>query len=142
MRLELTRVGLLVELANHYTTRGAQGQDSAGWAVFDPVAKRITWYTTLLLTGKAGRLEKPNSNNRLVMRYPSLYESIPDVFFKLLMWHANTQLFLSYRCLKAVVEGQLCWESTRLEVSRIQHATDSDGEVPVLEFGKSEVPLH
>ena len=23
MRLELTRVGLLVELANHYTTRGA-----------------------------------------------------------------------------------------------------------------------
>ena len=24
MRLELTRVGLLVELANHYTTRGAQ----------------------------------------------------------------------------------------------------------------------
>ena len=25
MRLELTRVGLLVELANHYTTRGALG---------------------------------------------------------------------------------------------------------------------
>ena len=25
MRLELTRVGLLVELANHYTTRGAYG---------------------------------------------------------------------------------------------------------------------
>ena len=25
MRLELTRVGLLVELANHYTTRGASG---------------------------------------------------------------------------------------------------------------------
>ena len=24
MRLELTRVGLLVELANHYTTKGAQ----------------------------------------------------------------------------------------------------------------------
>ena len=26
MRLELTRVGLLVELANHYTTRGASGK--------------------------------------------------------------------------------------------------------------------
>ena len=26
MRLELTRVGLLVELANHYTTRGALDQ--------------------------------------------------------------------------------------------------------------------
>ena len=26
MRLELTRVGLLVELANHYTTRGALQQ--------------------------------------------------------------------------------------------------------------------
>ena len=25
MRLELTRVGLLVELVNHYTTRGALG---------------------------------------------------------------------------------------------------------------------
>ena len=25
MRLELTRVGLLAELANHYTTRGALG---------------------------------------------------------------------------------------------------------------------
>ena len=25
MRLELTRVGLLVKLANHYTTRGALG---------------------------------------------------------------------------------------------------------------------
>ena len=30
MRLELTRVGLLVELANHYTTRGAW---SSGWMV-------------------------------------------------------------------------------------------------------------
>ena len=27
MRLELTRVGLLVELANHYTTRGASKCD-------------------------------------------------------------------------------------------------------------------
>ena len=26
MRLELTRVGLLVELANHYTTKGACAQ--------------------------------------------------------------------------------------------------------------------
>ena len=30
MRLELTRVGLLVELANHYTTRGAYGDLSDG----------------------------------------------------------------------------------------------------------------
>ena len=28
MRLELTRVGLLVELANHYTTRGAYCQQN------------------------------------------------------------------------------------------------------------------
>ena len=27
MRLELTRVGLLVELANHYTTRGTYDDD-------------------------------------------------------------------------------------------------------------------
>ena len=31
MRLELTRVGLLVELANHYTTRGAPLVRSIGW---------------------------------------------------------------------------------------------------------------
>ena len=30
MRLELTRVGLLVELANHYTTRGAYQTEAMG----------------------------------------------------------------------------------------------------------------
>ena len=30
MRLELTRVGLLVELANHYTTRGALARETYG----------------------------------------------------------------------------------------------------------------
>ena len=30
MRLELTRVGLLVELANHYTTRGAISRGEIG----------------------------------------------------------------------------------------------------------------
>ena len=30
MRLELTRVGLLVELANHYTTRGAYVSEAVG----------------------------------------------------------------------------------------------------------------
>ena len=36
MKLELTRVGLLVKLANHYTTRGAQGVvlDDLLWVVF------------------------------------------------------------------------------------------------------------
>ena len=31
MRLELTRVGLLVELANHYTTRGAYDDNDDDW---------------------------------------------------------------------------------------------------------------
>ena len=38
MRLELTRVGLLVELANHYTTRGA-----IRWPVADPGCGSRTW---------------------------------------------------------------------------------------------------
>ena len=33
MRLELTRVGLLVELANHYTTRGAYGKEEMHWEI-------------------------------------------------------------------------------------------------------------
>ena len=34
MRLELTRVGLLVELANYYTTRGAFLTDHLSWTSF------------------------------------------------------------------------------------------------------------
>ena len=34
MRLELTRVGLLVELANHYTTRGASALNNVQWLVY------------------------------------------------------------------------------------------------------------
>ena len=35
MRLELTRVGLLAELANHYTTRGA----------LNDILNGLIWYT-------------------------------------------------------------------------------------------------
>ena len=34
MRIELTRVGLLVYLANHYTTRGAQREDEESYKKF------------------------------------------------------------------------------------------------------------
>ena len=46
MRLELTRVGLLVELANHYTTRGAC-DGGGGWAVSDLATEVVTWRATL-----------------------------------------------------------------------------------------------
>ena len=39
MRLELTRVGLLVELANHYTTRGACRGVSV--CVYDDASQKI-----------------------------------------------------------------------------------------------------
>ena len=34
MRLELTRVGLLAEIANHYTTRGASGKKALPMVVY------------------------------------------------------------------------------------------------------------
>ena len=60
MRLELTRIGLLVELANHYTTRGAlcirssavgyemlvSWSGSGGWWVRNLVAKNNYWFET------------------------------------------------------------------------------------------------
>ena len=40
MRLELTRVGLLVELSNHYTTKGA-----SIWDRDDLGAMAVKWYS-------------------------------------------------------------------------------------------------
>ena len=69
MRLELTRVGLLVELANHYTTRG------------DLVAERIISYrifigqpmrTLLLFTEIEGKLLKPLLDSAGIVIYKAL----------------------------------------------------------------------
>ena len=40
MRIELTRVGLLVYLANHYTTRGAQFVGTRDGRIFSSANKR------------------------------------------------------------------------------------------------------
>ena len=44
MRLELTRVGLLVEFANHYTTRGAQNEERSGY-IHLPAPAGLLWAT-------------------------------------------------------------------------------------------------
>ena len=45
MRLELTRVGLLVELANHYTTRGAsyENESSCSFHMSFQTTRSLTW---------------------------------------------------------------------------------------------------
>ena len=48
MRLELTRVGLLVELANHYTTRGAYFSSSVPHNLF----VLFGWFLRLELSGR------------------------------------------------------------------------------------------
>ena len=50
MRLELTRVGLLVELANHYTTRGVRWPDARGEIFWQPrlASSCVVWHKVLL----------------------------------------------------------------------------------------------
>ena len=59
MRLELTRVGLLAELANHYTTRGAS------------------------FAGQDEQSERPDLVDWLVSKY--LYDC-PNCILQLLLW--------------------------------------------------------
>ena len=60
MRIELTRVGLLVYLANHYTTRGAQPQHC--WGQFEYLAEfwGIKETAPLTKTISYNRREKTN----------------------------------------------------------------------------------
>ena len=44
MRLELTRVGLLVKLANRYTTRGAHLADIYSFSVFKPKSQAFDFF--------------------------------------------------------------------------------------------------
>ena len=80
MRLELTRVGLLVQLANHYTTRGAlhrkevthpngnYERKSYGRKLADEMgrAKKFPWYTHRLMHRKRVTSELHDSYFRLV----------------------------------------------------------------------------
>ena len=58
MRLELTRVGLLAELANHYTTRGALVIYKA--LCFDVVQGRMNGAPNEQLTGMSALSNKEN----------------------------------------------------------------------------------
>ena len=44
MRRELTRVGLLAELANHYTTRGASKWDTMAWIDYKKANDMVLQY--------------------------------------------------------------------------------------------------
>ena len=95
MRLELTRVGLLVELANHYTTRGVMLKGGILVAkqllTQQPKSSSDLQRFALVLTGLNGRSERPSLNNRLLMSSPSTHVIIPTVFFKLLFWQTYTR---------------------------------------------------
>ena len=110
-------------------TRKALGLITGGWAVIDPPIG--LQHTTLALTWSDRR------SDWLVMSSPSTYIFYPDrtfcCFFYSKTVPAASSQPLSVSCLKAVAEGQLCWEWEFDQCRKLEIGNGSEA-YPQLEY--------